>query len=314
MAAGLRILILGAGGFVGRALVSDLAARFGAQAQIMPRSRSGEGGFPGLDLCDAAGLRAALRALRPSHIVNLAGIAAPVQARRAPQEAWAVHAIAVETLGRIMLEDLPESWLLHVGSGLAYGKAALSGPVSEDAPLAPMDPYGVTKAAGDLALGALANEGLRCLRLRPFNHTGPGQSEDFAIPAFAAQIARIEAGQQAPVLKVGNLEAVRDFLDMRDVLRCYGELIARSGDLRPGEALNIASGVGLRIGDALDLLVAQSAAPITIEADPARQRPSDLPQIIGNPARIKARIGFALRIPHAQMLADTLAHFRARHR
>lgn len=306
-----RILLVGLGGFVGRHLMAALDRHFGASAKVLATSRHPSAGLTSLDLTDGSAVRAAIRDFRPTHVVNLAGIASPVTAHQDPELAWTVHAQAPEQLGRIVLEEAPACWLFHVGSGLVYGKAAAHGnPVDEETPLAPLDTYGVTKAAGDLAVGALANAGLRCLRLRPFNHTGPGQSEDFAIPAFAAQIARIEAGLQEPVLQVGNLDAVRDFLDVRDVVSAYCLLIEASENLSPGSVFNIASGAGLRIGDALEHLLSESRVEIEVQRDPERQRPSDLPAIIGNPDRLTGVVKFSPALKIEKTLKDTLRYFR----
>ena len=145
-----------------------------------------------------------------------------------------------------------------------------------------MDTYALTKAAGDLAMGVLAGDGLKCLRLRPFNHTGPGQSEDFAVPAFAAQIARIKAGLQEPVLKLAICLLCRDFLDVRDVAQAYVALIEFSDTLKSGAIYNIASGVGQTMQGLLCMLVKISGVELDVELDPNRQRASDLPAIVGN--------------------------------
>jgi len=308
-----RILVLGAGGFVGGHLRADLERRFGGAARLVLTTRDPSPGCLSLDLTDAEAVRDMLRHEKPTHVVNLAGIAAPVEARRKPALAWAVHATAPEQLGRLILEEVPDCWLLHVGSGLVYGQAAANGtPVDETTLLDPMDPYGVTKAAGDLALGALARDGLNCLRLRPFNHTGPGQTGDFAVPAFAEQIARIEAGRQEPVLRVGNLSAVRDFLDVRDVAAAYGLLIAQSDRMQTGAIFNIASGRGTRMDTILDTLVAMSRASVTVEPDPARQRPSDLPAIVGDAGALAQATGWAPAYGLEATLAETLEFFRER--
>lgn len=312
MAVERRILILGAGGFVGSHLRKDLAARFGATADVIATARSAdvERGLTALDLCDAAAIEAALERLRPTHVVNLVGIAAPVEARRNPAMAWMVHAQAPEALGRAIQRVVPECWLLHVGSGLIYGRSALSGAaMTEESLLQPMDPYGVTKAAGDLALGAMAGEGLRVMRLRPFNHTGPGQTEDFVVPAFAAQLARIAAGRQDPVMRVGNLDAERDFLDVRDVVAAYGMLIAHSETITPGAVYNIASGTGLSMRAMLDRLIALAGHEVRVELDPARQRPSDLPRLVGDAARLARDCGWSPAYDFDRTLADTMAGF-----
>lgn len=308
MSSELCVILLGAGGFVGSHLRAELESRFGGAARVVATTRTpGDALTEALDLSDTEALRAVIRRERPTHMVNLVGIAAPVEARNHPALAWEVHACAPERLGRVLMEEAPDCWLLHVSSGLIYGRSAShGGAVDESAALAPVDPYAVTKAAGDLAIGALANDGLKCLRLRPFNHIGPGQSEDFVVPAVAAQIVRIREGRQPPVLRIGNLSAVRDFLDVRDVVAAYAMLIADSHTLTPGTIFNIASGSGVRIEAVLHELIALSGIGMTVELDPARQRPSDLPVCVGDAHALSHATGWHPQRSLTQTLSDTL--------
>lgn len=290
-----RIVVLGAGGFVGRQLCAAASRRFGSRAEVFAYSR-----FPDerlqvaeLDVLDADAVRGVLLERKPTHVINLAGIAQPRDVARDPEYGWRLHAIAPDRIGRQILDVSPATWLLHVGTGLVYGRTSLSGEaMSEDSLLAPVDAYGVTKAAGDLALGALAEEGLRCLRLRPFNHTGPGQSEDFVVPAFAAQIARIGRGERPPVLRVGNLEAKRDFLDVRDVVSAYLTMVEQTSAFEPGMALNVSSGTAIRIGDILESLVRLAGVDVSIEVDPEKWRPVDIPVSYGDSGRLSALTGW----------------------
>jgi GDP-4-dehydro-6-deoxy-D-mannose reductase len=308
----LRILVLGAGGFVGRYLVRHLAERFLSTANIVATSLHGSPGSKvrQLDVLDDAAVAALLEQFLPTHVVNLAGLAAPAAARANPDLAWTLNARVPESIGRLILRHAPECWFLHVGSGLVYGRTALSGAaMTELSLLQPMDPYGVTKAAGELALGACVEEGLKCLRLRPFNHTGPGQTEDFAIPALAAQLARIAASRQPPVISVGNLDSERDFLDVRDVVAAYGQLIEQSGSLRPGSIYNISSGRSLSIGDVLDRLIAVSGLNVTVERDPLRQRPSDIPRISGSSLKLQQDTGWSPQFGFDVTLYDIYQSF-----
>lgn len=306
-----RILLLGAAGFVGSYLRLELASRFPDGAIVATSREPQENtGLESLDIGDSEAVRALVRRENPTHVVNLAGIAAPVVARKYPDIAWEVHAKAPERLGRILLEEAPDCWLLHVGSGLVYGRTALSGnPLDEGCALSPMDPYGVTKAAGDLAVGALANEGLNCIRLRPFNHTGPGQTEDFVVPAFAAQIARIKMGEQPPVMHVGELSAIRDFLDVRDVAEAYAQVIAASDLLTPGTIFNVASNQGTSVEVILNELIAISGVDVEVVLDPARQRPSDIPSIVGSADALRDATGWRPKRSLRQTLIDTLEGF-----
>src|SRR4029079_10104575 len=143
------------------------------------------------------------------------------------------------------------------------------------------DEYSASKAAADLALGPLIRLGLKCIRLRPFNHTGPGQSEAFVVPAFAMQIAKIEAHLAPPIMRVGNLDAQRDFLDVRDVANAYALVMKNLENLESGTLLNIASGIPRRISDVLASLLAKSQVEISVQQDPTRRRPADLPILVG---------------------------------
>ena len=230
-----------------------------------------------------------------------------------PQNTWRIHVQGALNVAHAILDNAPDCWLIHVGSGLVYGESAKPGlPLDENTLLAPIDDYGVTKAAADLALGALSRRGLKCIRLRPFNHTGPGQTEAFVVPAFAMQIARIEAGLAPPVIRVGNLDAERDFLDVRDVAKAYALVALNSDDLAPNTIFNIASGIPRRIGDILDQLLAQSSVKIVTEQDAQRLRPSDLPRIVGDASRARTRLGWAPEHPFEETLAAVLNDCRAR--
>jgi GDP-4-dehydro-6-deoxy-D-mannose reductase len=211
------------------------------------------------------------------------------------------------------MANCPDAWLVHAGSGLAYGRSGRLGrPLHEGDAMEPMDAYGASKAAGDLALGALAEEGLRVARMRPFNSIGAGQTVDFAIPAFASQIAAIEAGRQDPVLSVGNLEAERDFLDVSDVTAAYAAVIRRSGDLGTGRAFNVASGRAVVMRDMLDMLLAMTERSIDVVPDPARQRPSDLSTISGDSTRLRTETGWTPRADLEATLRGVLDHERRR--
>ena len=203
--------------------------------------------------------------------------------------------------------------LLFISSADAYGASFQPGtPLDESAALAPMNVYGATKAAADLALGAMAIRGLRVLRLRPFNHIGAGQSADFAIASFARQIARIEAGLQPPVLHTGRLDTWRDFLDVRDVCAAYVRCIARRATLPPGTALNIASGTPRQIGGILTTLVAAARVPITVEPDTSLLRPTDIIRACGDAGRAAALLEWRPTVPFEETLASVLEDWRGR--
>lgn len=304
------ILLIGASGFVGRHLLASLKRHFGAHSRIIATARTPRHGEFRLDLTDARMVKELLKQERPTHVVNLAGIAAPAEVEKNIAAAWDIHATAVEYLGRIILEEMPETWLLHVSSGLVYGRTANSGPLDEASLPAPIDMYGATKASGDLALGALAAKGLRCLRLRPFNHTGPGQSVNFAIPAFAAQIARMEAKLQARVLKVGNLTPARDFLDVRDVVSAYIKVIKASDQLTPGSIFNVASGRAVPMREFVDILIAESNIDVEIEPQKHLFRPSEVPKLVGDASALRDAVNWAPKHETVEMLRSVLRYHR----
>jgi GDP-4-dehydro-6-deoxy-D-mannose reductase len=288
-----RVLVTGALGFVGPYLVEALRRSYDGNIEIIATAKEAGhhallGPVMALDITDRAALDAAIRSVNPTHVVNLAGIAAPTDANADPEDAWLVHLHGTLHLARVILQRAPDCWLIHVGSGMVYGASAKAGrALDENALLAPLDEYSATKAAADLALGALIRSGLKCIRLRPFNHTGPGQSEAFVVPAFAMQIARIEARLAPPIIRVGNLDAQRDFLDVRDVANAYALIMKNLKRLESCTILNIASGIPRRISDILASLVAKSRVEISVEQDPARQRPGDLPIMVGDAGRAR---------------------------
>lgn len=313
-----RVLITGAGGFVGPHLIDALRRICGRDVTVLATAKNGRvlselDRLESLDICDIEATAEAISGWRPTHVVNLAGIAAPAAAGADPQAAWEVHLRGSRNLARAILSAAPHCWLLHVGSGLVYGASAKSGlPVNEDTVLAPIDEYAASKAAADIALGAMVWRGLKCVRFRPFNHTGRGQTEAFVIPAFAMQIARIEAGLGPPLVRVGNLDAQRDMLDVADVAEAYALAVTASNSLVSGEIFNVASGRPQRISDILNQLLSFSSQAITIQRDPARDRPSDLPSIVGDAKRIRAKLGWVPRHAFQETLGRVMDDCRAR--
>ena len=163
-------------------------------------------------------------------------------------------------------------------------------------------------AADQLAAAFGPAHGLDVVRARPFGHTGPGQTPRFVIPAWAQQIAAIEAGSAEPVLRVGNLEVTRDLTDVRDVAEGYCALLERG---RSGAAYNLCRGEGVRLSDVVFELASLARVPVRVEPDPARMRPADLPYLVGDPARTYAECGWRATTPFAATLADVLAEWRA---
>lgn len=297
----MRILVIGASGFVGRHLANVLRERF----QTAPIK--GVGRSDGVDLLAPATVQAALDRERPTHVVLLAAEASVSACEGEPERAFRLNTEGPFTVARAIIEYCPSACLLFVSSGEAYGQSAAGGnPVAESAVLAPRGVYGGTKAAAEALLCGLIPKGLHVVIARPFSHIGPGQSTRFAIPAFARQIAEIEAGLAPPILQTGRLDVIRDYLDVRDVCSAYADLLEFAPRLAPGETFNIASGVGRPLEALVRLLLSETKIPVSLQFDPARYRPNDLPVTIGDASKLSALAGWRPRIPITQTVRDIL--------
>jgi GDP-4-dehydro-6-deoxy-D-mannose reductase len=297
------ILITGATGFVGGHLMPALAVAFPDTVLAAPA----------LDIQNEAQVSEVVRSVCPDVCVHLAAVSAIAAARQAPEHAWNVNFHGTLHLAWALARHAPGCQMLFVSSADAYGSSFLNGKtLDERAPLAPTSVYAQTKAAADLVLGGMAAQGLRVVRLRPFNHTGPGQSADFVIAAFARQVARIAAGLQPPLLEVGNLETWRDFLDVRDVCAAYVGCIARSEFLVPGTILNVASGQARRIGDVLAELAGLAGVELSVKVDASRVRDTDIRLACGDASRAHELLRWTPTIPWTQILRDVLDYWRGR--
>ena len=297
-----RILVTGASGFVGKHLLPALQVAFPA-AVVIPAA---------FDVTDAVAVRDGVQSAQPDACVHLAAISAIPAAQADPDLAWRVNLGGTLALARA-LTAVPGCTLLFASTADAYGQSFKRGvALDEAAALNPMNTYGATKAAADLALGAMARDALHVIRARPFNHTGPGQSADFVVAAFARQVARIAAGLQPPVLSVGALDSQRDFLDVRDVCQAYASCLLHRDAIASGTVLNIASGQPRRVGDILAELLALAGVEAEISVDPARLRPSEIPLAVGDASLTRRVLGWSPGIPWGQTLTEMLAEWRGR--
>ena len=181
-------------------------------------------------------------------------------------------------------------------------------PIKESNPLRPLSPYAVSKVGQDLlAYQYFKSYGLKAIRTRGFNHTGPRRGDVFVTSNFARQLVMIENGLREPVIRVGNLDAVRDFTDVRDMVRAYWLAVTKA---TPGEVYNIASGVGITIRELLDQLIDLSTAEVTIEIDPERLRPSDVETLVGDSSKFREETGWEPLVPWEQTLQDLLEYWR----
>jgi GDP-4-dehydro-6-deoxy-D-mannose reductase len=295
-----RIFVTGAEGFVGGHLLAALRQAFPAAVLLgMDETR--------LDVTDRAATFAGIARHAPDVCIHLAAISAIAMAAADPARAWNVNLFGAINVAEAILAGAPDCRLLFVSTAEVYGGTFRAGAaLDETAPLAPMNLYAATKAAAEMALAALVPGGLRLMRLRPFNHTGPGQTEAFVVPAFAAQIARAEAGLQPPVIAVGALTPERDFLDVRDVCAAYVACIECFDTLAANAVLNIASGTAVSIGSVLERLLGLATRRIETAVDPARLRPVEIARALGDANEAARRLGWRPRFTLNETLQAVL--------
>jgi len=298
-----RILVTGASGFVGGHLLPRLAPARPDAALLTPA----------LDVRDPAAVEETVSNCRPDVCVHLAGMSAVAAAQQDRESAWQVNLHGTLHLAQAILRHVPRCRLLFISSADAYGSSYRPDiRLSEQVALAPMNTYGATKAAADLALGSMVGQGLQVIRLRPVNHTGPGQTPRFVVPAFARQVARIAAGMQEPVLNVGNIDTWRDFLDVRDVCAAYAACVGHCGSLKSGTILNIGSGKPRRIRDILMDLLRLAGVTAYIHADQFRVRADDLPVTAVDASCARDLLRWEPEISWEQTLQDVLNDWRTR--
>lgn len=300
-----RILLTGATGFVGPRLLAHLKSGVFATAEYLVWDYRPQDPKPDprthIDICSAAAVATSVAAFRPTHIVHLAAQSHVPTSYINPQLTWQVNVMGSLNLFEAVKKHAPKAGIVFISTSEVYGRSFQGGQtLDESALLQPLNPYAASKAAADLMAGQYAAQGLRIVRLRAFNHIGPGQREDFVASAFAAQIARIESDPSLdPVIRTGNLEVQRDFLAVNDVVRAYSLVLGKIFELPFGSIFNICSGVPVKIGDLLAGLLKHARRPISIEIDPARLRPSEMPLVLGSSAAARQILDWK---PEAQLL------------
>ncbi len=312
----MRALITGAGGFVGSHLCAYLLRNTDWQmvGTVYPHPVESQPPEPRLrlthaDLRDPEGVRALVDEAQPDYVFHLAAQSFVPTSLADPWDTLENNIRAQLNLLEAVRLSGREVRVLVIGSNEEYGAPKPEElPQTEGSPLRPNNPYAVSKVAQDfLGLQYHLAYGLPVVRVRPFNHTGPGQSPRFVVPAFASQIARIEAGLQEPVMKVGNLDTARDFSDVRDIVRAY-HLAVTQGE--PGEVYNLASGRARSVQGLLETLLSLADTEIRVERDPARYRPVDVPEAYGSAEKFRQQTGWEPEIPFEQTLRDTLEYWR----
>ena len=295
----MRAYVTGAAGFVGHWLVAHLEQA--GDEIVTPAAH--------VDVTDQAAMTAALVDARPDAVYHLAGLAHVQPSWDDPAEYLRVNAGGTLNLLEAARRCAHPPRVLVISSAEVYGGVQAGQlPVVEDEPMRPVSPYAASKAAAELvAVQAFLGRGVAAVRARPFNHAGPGQAGTFAIPAFARRIVEAQRdGVEA--LRVGNLSARRDIVDVRDVVRAYRLLVERG---EPGEAYNVCTGRSVEIGGLVERMLALAGADLRLDVDPALLRPVDVAELRGDPSRLRAVTGWEAEIPLDETLGAVLDEARA---
>jgi len=316
----MRVLITGITGFVGSHL-AEYALTKGAEVCGSIRWRSKTENIEHLrsqirliesDLRDLSSVQGLLEAANPDYVVHLAAQSFVGASWQTPAETLYTNTVSQVNLFEGIRARPKKPRFLVVGSSEEYGLASENElPIKETNPLRPLSPYAVSKVTQDLmGYQYWKSYGLPIVRCRAFNHEGPRRGDVFVTSNFAKQIAEIEAGLREPVVYVGNLEARRDYSDVRDIVRGYWLLLEKG---EPGEVYNLCSGRSWAIREILDFYLKRSTvSSIAVKEDPARLRPSDVPHLLGDASKIRQALGWKPEISFEQTLLDTLEYWRRR--
>ena len=261
------------------------------------------------DLLDRAAAKDVIDDIKPDQIFHLAALASVADAWNDIEKVLINNILAQLNLLQAVIELGVKPRILVISTGEVYGAVDKNDvPINENARLKPNNPYATSKVTQEfLGLQYFASHDIPVIIARSFNHSGPGQKGNFVIPAFASQIVDVEQGRKEPSMHVGNLEAKRDFLDVRDTVSAYERLIDEG---RPGEVYNVCSGKAVKIKDILDELLDASKVDITVKEDPERMRPSDTPLVVGDNSKLKKATGWKPRININQTIEDNLNYLR----
>lgn len=313
----MKALITGITGFVGSHLAEHL---LDAGDEVVGFARNASWSFEAEhlakripvcsgDLRDESTILAFLEKHRPDQIYHLVGQASVSQSFADVEGTWGINFDASRVLFDAVLRVVPEAKLLHLSSGSVYGQpSAAELPITEESPLRPPNPYAQSKLTADLlACDRVARHGMRIVVARPFNQIGPRQQPGFAIPDFCSQIATIEQSGEAGTIRVGDLSAVRDLMDVRDAAVAYRALMQRG---KPGEVFNVASGASWSMEQILGQLLAMSAAKVEITKDPALGRRREASVVRVDISRLQTQTGWRPTRDLAETLAETLDYWR----
>jgi GDP-4-dehydro-6-deoxy-D-mannose reductase len=316
----MRILVTGCTGFVGGYLVEELAAAkshaiFGISRRPDRAAESGPlaGKLAQLRRCDLAGrsaIEAVLRDVKPERIFHLAGYPHVGRSFQEADAAWEANLTATRNLYEAILHWGGKPRILQVSSGLVYGQPEADDPlIDEQEPLRPDSPYAASKAAADLVGFQYARSAeLAIVRVRAFNHIGPRQSPEFAVPHFARQIAAIEHGRQPPLLETGDLSPRRDLTDVRDMVHAYVLLMERG---EAGEVYNVGTGEARSMQAVLDRLLSMAKVRVEVRQDASLLRAKETAALRANAAKLRAATGWSPRFTLDETLRDILEYWRA---
>ncbi|MBN1203648.1 MAG: GDP-mannose 4,6-dehydratase [Myxococcaceae bacterium] len=306
----MRILVTGADGFAGRHLCALLREAGDEVVEAHgPRAEGVNSDALNFDISDEAAVRAAVERARPEGVIHLAGFSSVARSHGNPARVFAVNALGAVNLMTAIRGSAPEARVLLISSGEVYGPVLEGTRATEEQALVALSPYAASKIAAELAGQQFHRSyGLQVMVARSFNHLGEGQAPTFVVPSFAAQLRAIRQGTVPPVLRAGNLEAIRDFSHVRDMAAAYLLLLTAGA---PGQTYNVCSGVGRTIRSVLEEMLALSGVSARIELDPARLRPSDIPSLVGSPDKLRA-LGWEPKHTVTEALREVLDEGTAR--
>ena len=315
----MKILVTGVNGFAGRYLVDAAHERehgvigSGLEAKADKSVASGLEGYLATDITQRDQVEKLLGETSPDAILHLAGQSSGARSFQDPVNAYEANASGTLYLLEAARQQSFEGPIVVVTSSEAYGRISLGRPVDESSPLRPVSPYGASKAAADaIAQLYFKAYGLSVLRARAFSHTGPGQVPDFVAPSWAEQFARAEAasesGDSGPfVLKVGNLDPVRDLGDVRDIVTAYLDLVERG---RAGEAYNVCTERGVKLKDLIEMFQLRARVQLEVQDDPQRVRPTDIPYLVGSSKKIRRELGWKPEKKLEDTVSELLDYWR----
>lgn len=313
-----KILITGASGFVGTYLAQHLLQLGNAEIHgtyLIDESREKSSvkdsiTFHKADLTNKDVVERLIKEVLPDEIYHLAAIANVAVSFKDPVATFHANIDSqFYLLESLRSNNMLTTKVLVVGSAEEYGMVKTEDlPLDEKTELRPASPYAVSKVAQDMmGIQYFLSYKMPIYRIRPFNHVGPGQGLGYVVSDFAHQIAQIEKGKEEPVIKVGNLEAKRDFTDVRDMVKLYPLLLEKGV---PGEVYNAGSGTSRKIQDILDSLLSMSKTKIEVEKDPTKLRPADIPDIVADSTKVQEATGWKPEISFGTTLKDTLDYYR----